>query len=140
MCFSDECTYILFARFFKLIQFPVWSPEQPIIFVEGNSQWPKKLKVWAEFFGDINFGPLFFEWNLNGDVYHNLIEEYINHLTDLIENAVGLLEMVSYTTMIPTCAFNRTVLLITNIEPGLVKMTWEMDRQTRSYRVATKVT
>lgn len=53
------------------------------IFVDGNSQWPQKLNYWAGIFGDMFVEPSFIEGNLNGDAYHNLLEEYINPLLTL---------------------------------------------------------
>jgi len=89
ICFSDECTFFL-NGFVNTQNCRYWAPENPHVFVEGNSQWPQKLNVWAGIFGDTIVGPLFIDGNLNGDVYHNLLQEYIHPLiVDLIENAVN---------------------------------------------------
>lgn len=89
ICFSDECSFFL-NGFVNKHNCRYWSDTNPHAFTEGHSQWPQKLNVWAGIFGDTIVGPLFFEGNLNGDKYLNLLQEFIEPLiTDIIENTVN---------------------------------------------------
>lgn len=89
MTVSYECSFF-FNGFVNKNNCRYWAPEDTHVFFEGNSQWPEKLNVLTGTFGDTIVGPLFIEGNLNGAMYHDLLQEYTHPLiTDLIENSVN---------------------------------------------------
>lgn len=88
ICFSDECTFHLHGQVNKH-NCRYWSDVNPHLFVEGESQWPEKINVWAGIFGDKIVGPLFIEGNINGENYLNMLQESVDPLiTEIVENEV----------------------------------------------------
>ncbi|XP_046683405.1 uncharacterized protein LOC124369443 [Homalodisca vitripennis] len=67
---------------------PMTLPHQnPHVFVEGSTQWPEKINVWAGILGNTTVGPVFIEGNLNGESYLNLLENTIDPLiVETLEN------------------------------------------------------
>nr|XP_022918112.1 uncharacterized protein LOC111427283 [Onthophagus taurus] len=86
ICFSDECTFSL-NGFVNKHNCRYWSNENPHLTVEGHTQYPEKVNVWAGILGDQVIGPVFIDGNLNGEVYLDMLENTINPLiTEALEN------------------------------------------------------
>src|SRR6202042_2167310 len=88
ICFSDECTFYL-NGFVNKHNCRYWSNENSLAFVEGHTQYPQKINVWAGILGNKVIGPLFINGNLNGGIYLDMLENTINPLiTETIENQI----------------------------------------------------
>lgn len=54
---------------------------------EGHSQHPLKINVWAGILGNHIVGPIFYEDNLTGEMYLNMLQEVIvPTIIDIAEN------------------------------------------------------
>lgn len=86
ICFSDECTFFLNGIVNKQ-NVRYWCDENPHVFREGHTQFPEKLNVWAGILGNHIVGPLFLEETLTGQLYLDLLENFIHPLIiDIVEN------------------------------------------------------
>jgi len=96
ICFSDECSFFL-NGFVNKHNCRYWSDENPHQFVEGHTQRPEKVNVWAGILGDEVIGPIFIEGHLNGETYLDLLQTHIAPLIDEAvqtqENEVGELNL-----------------------------------------------
>lgn len=75
-CFSDECVFFLDGRM-NTQNSRYWAQENPREFYESRSQYPQKLNVWAGIFMGKIVGPFFFEQNLTGQLYLEMLEQQI---------------------------------------------------------------
>lgn len=88
ICFSDESTFYL-NGFVNKHNCRYWSNENPHAFVEGHTQYPQKINVWAGILGNKVIGPLFLDGNLTGEIYLDMLQTTINPLIiEAIENQI----------------------------------------------------
>lgn len=79
ICFSDECTFYLNGKVNKQ-NCRYWSDVNPHLMREGHTQYPQKINVWAGIYGNSIVGPLFINHNLNGELYHDMLDNQIQPL------------------------------------------------------------
>lgn len=76
ICFSDESVFFLDGRV-NTQNSRYWSQTNPHEFYESRSQFPRKLNVWAGIFRSKIVGPFFFDGNLDGPKYLEMLEQQI---------------------------------------------------------------
>lgn len=74
--FSDESTFCLNGNVNRH-NIRYWSKENPQWIQEQHTQFPQKINVWAGIIGQRIIGPLFMDYNLNGDRYLQLLRNEI---------------------------------------------------------------
>lgn len=84
ICFSDEARFSVNGHVHRQ-NVRYWFDENLRIFREGHTQFPQKLNVWAGILGNYMVGPIFFDGNLNGDNYLNMLE---TEITAAINNII----------------------------------------------------
>ncbi|KAL7286606.1 hypothetical protein TKK_0019105 [Trichogramma kaykai] len=74
--FSDEATFQLNGNVNRQ-NCRYWSDVNPHWMVEGHTQYPQKLNVWAGIINDTIIGPFFIEGNLNATSYEHMLRTQI---------------------------------------------------------------
>lgn len=88
VCFSDESCFTLHGQV-NTHNVRYWANENPHIIREQQTQRPQKINVWAGIMGNHMVGPLFYEENLTGELYLQMLEDTINPLIiRMVENCV----------------------------------------------------
>ncbi|KAL3288976.1 hypothetical protein HHI36_003419 [Cryptolaemus montrouzieri] len=86
LCFSDECTFFLNGTVNRH-NCRYWTDSRPQIFHGIHTLQPQKLNVWVGIYCDHLIGPFFIPGNLTGELYYQLLEEFIDPvITEIIEN------------------------------------------------------
>ncbi|KAG5892168.1 hypothetical protein JTB14_026406 [Gonioctena quinquepunctata] len=85
--FSDEATFCLNGSVNRQ-NCRYWSRDNPHWMMDGHTQYPQKVNVWAGIINDRIIGPYFFEGNLTGVRYLEFLRnELIPSLADIFPNA-----------------------------------------------------
>lgn len=74
--FSDESTFCL-NGIVNRQNCRYWAPENPHWAIEGHTQYPQTINVWAGIVGNTIVGPFFIDGSLNGDKYLDLLQHQI---------------------------------------------------------------
>lgn len=92
--FSDESTFCLNGNVNRH-NIRYWSKENPQWIQEQHTQFPQKINVWAGIIGQRIIGPLFMDYNLNGDRYLQLFlrNEIVPALAILFPNPRKLVSL-----------------------------------------------
>lgn len=81
--FSDEATFTT-NGIFSSQNSRYWSTENPHWAVECRSQTSEKINVWCGIVGNMILGPVFFDVNLNGNIFLNFLQtEFMELIEDL---------------------------------------------------------
>lgn len=74
--FSDEATFVLNGEVNKH-NCRYWSDTNPHWMIEGHTQYPQKVNVWAGILNDTLIGPYFIDDNLNAERYEAMLRNQI---------------------------------------------------------------
>lgn len=74
--FSDEATFCLNGTVNRQ-NCRYWSRQNPHWMMEANTQYPRKVNVWAGIIENRIIGPYFFNGSLNSEKYLNFLESYL---------------------------------------------------------------
>lgn len=74
--FSDEATFSLNGTVNRQ-NCRYWSKENPHWMMEGHSQYPRKINVWAGIINNKIIGPYFFDTTLNGQRYLEFLTNFL---------------------------------------------------------------
>lgn len=83
--FSDEATFMLNGHVNKH-NCRFWNDSNPHWMIEGHTQHPQKLNVWAGIIRGRIVGPFFIDGNLGGDSYLALLQ---THIIPTLQNILG---------------------------------------------------